>query len=228
MSTMTPPMICEACARRTWLLSRLAGHLDVRRGVIGELLGLGDAELIAAVAGGERDTVTRELATLDPADEATRRERAGLEGICRCDLRYPEALHELTCPPAGLLVSGGSARLRDLAGAGMVAIVGARRASGYGLRMAHALGRDLAAAGLTVVSGLALGVDAAAHGGALMSGGRTIAVLPAGADRAYPATHHRLLVQIREHGVAISELGPRSQARRWMFPARNRIIAAIL
>jgi DNA processing protein len=221
------PVICNACAGRTWLLSRLAGHLDVRRGVIGELLALSDAELIAAVGGGERETVTRELATLDPAAEAAARERAGLEGICGCDPRYPDALHELPCPPAALHVAGGAARLHELAGAGMVAIVGARQASGYGLQMAHALGRDLAAAGLTVVSGLALGIDGAAHDGALMSGGRTIAVLPAGADRAYPATHHRLLTRVREQGVAISELGPRSQARRWMFPARNRIIAAL-
>jgi DNA processing protein len=195
--------------------------------VIGELLAVGDAELIAAVGGGERETVARELATLDPAAEAAARVRAGLEGICRCDPRYPEALHELPCPPAALHVAGGSVRLGELTGAGMVAIVGARRASAYGLAMAHALGRDLAAAGLTVVSGLALGVDGAAHGGALESGGRTIAVLPAGADRAYPASHQRLLAQVRDQGVAISELGPRSQARRWMFPARNRIIAAL-
>jgi DNA processing protein len=222
-----PTTICDACARRTWLLSRLAGHLDVRRGVIGELLALGDAELIAAVGGAERETVARELATLDSAAEAATWGRAGLEGICRCDPGYPDALHELSCPPAALQVAGGAARLRELAGAGMVAIVGARRASAYGLQMAHALGRDLAAAGLTVVSGLALGVDAAAHEGALTTGGRTIAVLPAGADRAYPATHRRLLGRVREHGVAISELPPNCKVRRWMFPARNRVIAAL-
>ena len=227
MSATEPPAICDACARRTWLLSRLAGHLDVRRGVIGELLALGDAELIAAVGGGERETIAGELISLDAADEAVVRARAGLEGICRCDPRYPEALRELSCPPAALHMAGGSARLGELAGDGMVAIVGARQASGYGLQMARALGRDLAAAGLTVVSGLALGVDAAAHGGALESGGRTIAVLPAGADRAYPASHQRLLARVGEHGVAISELGPGSKPRRWMFPARNRIIAAL-
>ena len=227
MSASAASAICDACARRTWLLSRLAGHLDVRRGVIGELLALGDAELIAAVGGGERETVTRELAAQDPAAEAAVRERVGLEGVCRCDLGYPAALRDLSCPPAALHVAGGMARLRELASAGMVAIVGARQASGYGLDMAHALGRDLAAAGLTVVSGLALGVDGAAHDGALRSGGRTIAVLPAGANRAYPASHHRLLARVREQGVAISELGPGCAARRWMFPARNRIIAAL-
>jgi DNA processing protein len=227
VSAVAPPTICDACARRTWLLSRLAGHLDVRRGVIGELLALGDAELIAAVGGGERETVARELAILDPAAAAAARERAGLEGICRCDPDYPDALHELSGPPAALHVAGGAARLRELVDAGMVAIVGARQASGYGLQMAHALGRDLAAAGLTVVSGLALGVDGAAHEGALTHGGRTIAVLPAGVDRAYPATHHRLLTRVREQGVAVSELGPGCKVRRWMFPARNRIIAAL-
>jgi DNA processing protein len=89
------------------------------------------------------------------------------------------------------------------------------------------LAGELARAGLTVVSGMALGIDAAAHAGALDSSGATVAVLPGGADVAYPARHRRLLARIRQGGVAVSELGPGVAPRRWMFPARNRIIAAL-
>jgi DNA processing protein len=227
MSATAAPGVCDVCARRTWLLARLAGHLEVGRGRIAELLALGDAELIAAVAGRERGVVTRDLAAHDAVSAAAARQQARLEGICRCDSAYPQQLRELSCPPAALHVAGGSARLGELTEAGMVAIVGARRATSYGLEMARMLGRDLAAAGLTVVSGLALGVDGAAHEGALTGGGRTIAVLPGGADRAYPAGHARLLARVREQGVAISELGPGVGVRRWMFPARNRVIAAL-
>jgi DNA processing protein len=227
MSATPAPAVCDACARRTWLLTRLAGHLETGRGQIMELLALGDADLIDAVAGVARDAVTRDLAAHDAVSAAAARRRARLEGICRCDPAYPGQLRDLPCPPAALHVAGGSARLGELAEAGMVAIVGARRATSYGLEMARVLGRDLAAAGLTVVSGLALGVDGAAHDGAVTGGGRTIAVLPGGADRAYPAAHARLLARVREQGVAISELGPGVGVRRWMFPARNRLIAAL-
>ena len=105
-------------------------------------------------------------------------------------------------------------------------MVGARRASTYGREVARELGRELAAAGLVVVSGLAFGIDACAHRGALESG-LTVAVLGCGADVAYPAAHRSLWRRIGESGLVLSELPPGSGAWRWTFPARNRIMAAL-
>ena len=108
-----------------------------------------------------------------------------------------------------------------------VAIVGARRAGADGLQVAHALGRGLAAAGVTVVSGMALGIDSAAHAGALEVGGPTITVLAGGADVPYPASKrslHRALVRTQ---AAISEMPPGFKPFRWCFPARNRTIAGL-
>jgi DNA processing protein len=224
---VSPPRVCEACARRTWLLGRLAAHLDLARARIDELLGLDELSLVAAVAGRERDLVRRGLADFDPGAEAARRDRAELEAVCRCDPGYPPALRELPAAPAVLHVAGELARLHALVSEPPVAIVGARRATEYGRETAHGLAGQLASAGLTVVSGMALGIDAAAHAGALAAGGVSLAVLPGGADRAYPAAHRRLHGQLRERGVAVSELGPGIAPRRWMFPARNRIIAAL-
>ena len=109
-----------------------------------------------------------------------------------------------------------------------VAIVGTRHASPHGLELARALGRDLSVAGLTVVSGMALGIDAAALTGALEGGGCPIAVLPAGAERAYPAAHRALYRRIlASGGAAVSELPPGSAVRSWTFLARNRVIASL-
>ena len=108
-----------------------------------------------------------------------------------------------------------------------VTIVGARRASAYGLRIAEQLAFDVTGAGLTVVSGMALGIDAAAHRGALRAGGRTIAVLGNGPDVAYPGSHRRLHAEIRANGAVISEYPPGSVARKHQFRERNRLMAAL-
>jgi DNA processing protein len=107
-----------------------------------------------------------------------------------------------------------------------VTVVGARRASSYGREVARELGRELAAAGLVVVSGLAFGIDACAHRGALEAG-LSFAVLGCGADVAYPAAHRSLWRRIGETGVILSELPPGTGPWRWTFPARNRIMAAL-
>jgi DNA processing protein len=219
--------VCPDCARRAWLLERLAGHLDQVRERISELLELENDPLVAAVGGERRRAIQAELAGHDPADLCTRVQRAGLEAICRCDPGYPAALRDLPSPPAVLHVAGSVDRLAELLGEPAVALVGSRRPSGYGLETARRLAGELAGAGLSVVSGMALGIDAAAHQGALDASGATIAVLPGGADVAYPVRHRRLLARIREGGLAVSELGPGVAPRRWMFPARNRIIAAL-
>jgi DNA processing protein len=217
---------CHRCLARAWLIGELGSHLEVARGRIAVALALGDDELIA-VAGGEREASLRErLAGFDAADARERSARHRLELICRCDPAYPRRLRELEGPPAVLHVAGGLDRFLALAAGEPVAIVGARRASTYGIEVAQSLGRGLASAGLAVLSGMALGTDSAAHTGAV-SAGATIAVLPAGAERAYPQAKRGLYTRILEMGAVVSELPPGSRVWRWAFPARNRIIAAL-
>lgn len=108
-----------------------------------------------------------------------------------------------------------------------VAIVGARACSSYGRHVAYQLARDFAVAGVTVVSGLARGIDAAAHRGTLDAGGLTVAVLGCGIDRDYPAAHAELARRVSESGAVVSEYAPGVEPAPWRFPARNRIIAAL-
>ena len=108
-----------------------------------------------------------------------------------------------------------------------MAVVGARRASSYGLEVARSLGRGLSAAHVTVVSGLALGVDSEAHAGALEASGRTIGVLAGSAHTAYPVRGWRLHAAVARRGAVVSEMPPGAEAHRWCFVARNRIIAAL-
>lgn len=218
---------CDACVSRTWLLGRLAGHIDVLRGRIDEVLELDDHDLIAAAAGRDEDQVRHELEALNVDAVRNRSQAVGLETICVCDPAYPTALRALEAPPAVLHVAGGLDRLLKLTGHESVALVGSRRPSAYGIEMAKSLGRGLGLAGLPVVSGMALGIDSAAHAGALEADARTIAVLPGSAHRPYPAGKRALHRQILAAGAAVSELGPGISVRRWMFLARNRIIAGL-
>ena len=135
-------------------------------------------------------------------------------------------LDELPDPPRDKLYARGD-HIDDALNAPTVAVVGARACSGYGAQVARTLGRDLAAAGVTVVSGLARGIDAEAHRGALDAGGRTVAVLGCGIDRDYPAAHAELARRIAETGGIVSEYEPGVEPAPWRFPARNRIIAAL-
>jgi DNA processing protein len=224
---VSTPTACARCLGRTWLLGRLAGHLDVERQRIQPLLELGDEDLISAVAGNDQDAVSGELAAFDPGPARARCAAAGVELVCRCDAGYPSLLRELPAAPAVLHVAGGLERFLRLSAEAMVSIVGARRTSPYSLEVARSLARGVASGGVTVVSGMAFGVDGAAHEGAIEGGGATIAVLPAAPERPYPAAARRLHRRILAASAAVSELGPGVPVRRWMFPARNRIIAAL-
>jgi DNA processing protein len=234
---------CAACLRRTWLLSQVAGGLEVahsRRRPIRSVLALEDDALIDAVCGG---TALREQpASMSPSELLASAAAAGLEVVCRHGAGYPTRLLDETAPPAALFVRGGDdarARLTRLVGdvgdarddddpVAAVAIVGTRRASPEGLEIARMLGRGLAGAQVTVVSGLALGVDSAAHAGAVEVCGPTIAVLGGGADVPYPTRKAGLYEAIlAAGGVVVSEMPPGFRAFRWNFPARNRIIAAL-
>lgn len=218
---------CPDCLRRTWLLERLAGHLDQVRDRIDALLELDDEELIAAVAGARSDAVTGEHRAFHPEAARARSVEAAVETVCRCDPAYPVRLRELPAPPAVLHVVGGADRLGELVAETAVAVVGARQASPYGLEFAGALSRGLGSAAVPVLSGMARGIDSAALRGALSVEGSTVAVLAAAPERAYPVSARHLHRRIPERGALVSELGPGTQTRRWMFPARNRIIAAL-
>lgn len=224
-----PPSACATCLRRTWLVARLAGHIGIalseRRGVPG-VMALSDRELVEALAGRDRGAVRRGYAAFDSGAAQRRAARAGLQTTCRHQPGYPARLAEMPDAPAVLHVRGGLGRLTELAGGRTIAIVGARRATPQGLEIARGLGRGLASAGVTVVSGMALGVDAAAHDGALATGS-TIAVLAGGADRPYPPSKRGLWERIARGGAVVSEFPPGFVARRWGFPARNRIIAGL-
>ena len=141
------------------------------------------------------------------------------------DAAFPPLLAAIHDPPPQLFLRGGG-KVELLAGPA-VAVVGARSCSAYGRSVARSLGRELAAAGLVVVSGLARGIDGEAHRGALEAGGATVAVLGCGIDRDYPAAHAELARRIRERGLVVSEYEPGVEPAPWRFPARNRIIAGL-
>ncbi len=161
-------------------------------------------------------------------DETAYRARlaaAGVRWVARSSRAFPAALAAIFDPPPGLFVRG--AAPLELLDRPAVAIVGARACSAYGSHVARAFGRELAAAGLLVVSGMARGIDGEAHRGALDAGGATVAVLGCGIDRDYPAAHAELARRICRDGLVVSEYPPGVQPAPWRFPARNRIVAGL-
>jgi DNA processing protein len=170
----------------------------------------------------ERATAVRRQAEEIAAREEERAASLGASVLTLVDADYPRSLLDLSLPPPVLYVLG------TLPAAPAVTIIGSRRVDLYGLAVAEAFGRDLAAAGAVVVSGFAHGVDAAAHRGALTAaGGRTVAVLGCGLAVDYPRGHARLARQIAERGALISEFPPGTAPAQWQFPVRNRILAAL-
>ena len=145
--------------------------------------------------------------------------------VRRRDPTYPALLARIHDPPPALYLRGAGSE--PLLARAAVAVVGARSCSAYGRSVARSLGRELAAAGLVVVSGMARGVDGEAHRGALDAGGVTVAVLGCGVDRDYPAAHAELARRICERGLVVSEYEPGVEPAPWRFPARNRIIAGL-
>ncbi|HUP58814.1 MAG TPA: DNA-processing protein DprA [Thermoanaerobaculia bacterium] len=156
---------------------------------------------------------------------ATRQRVASLREsvITRIDPAYPPLLKEIIDPPLALHVRGDASLLVKPS----VAMVGSRRASPYAINAAHSLGRQLAKAGLAIVSGLARGVDAASHQAALESDAKTIAVLGTGIDVIYPRSHARLFRTIERDGVIVSEFPPGTPPKRENFPVRNRVISGL-
>jgi DNA processing protein len=161
-------------------------------------------------------------------DERAYLERLAADGyrfLQRSSTDFPPLLRAIHDPPAGLFLRGVTEP--ELLSRPAVAIVGARASSGYGASVARNLGRELAAAGLVVVSGLARGIDAEAHRGALEAAGATVAVLGCGIDRDYPAAHAELARRLADVGLIVSEYAPGVEPAPWRFPARNRIVAGL-
>ena len=179
---------------------------------------------LAAVRGGAGSPGDRAIAAeVDPRSVRARMSDLGDRFVTAADREYPASLLDLPDPPAWLFVRGRS--LLELGTA--VAVVGARLCSPYGRDSAVTLAGLLAEAGLTVVSGAALGVDGAAHEGALAGGGHTVAVLGSGLDRPHPQTNRALIERIGREGTVVTEYPPGAVAQPRWFPARNRIIAGL-
>lgn len=228
---MSTPNACPECQRRAQLLAALAPYIEKRAiqpaaPPLTDLLSLRSEDFARSVASEAAERLLAETAAIPE-----RVLRAGLESAdcwatCRHDQHFPQSLRHAADAPWCLFGRGEPGFLSDFDEKPVVTLVGARRASTYGREIARTLGRDLASVGITVTSGMAFGVDACAHRGALEAG-RTVAVLGCGPDVAYPATHRSLWRRIQENGLVLSELPPGTGAWRWSFPARNRIMAAL-
>jgi DNA processing protein len=158
-----------------------------------------------------------------PEELVTQCQQHGIALLSKRDARYPDSLRKIADPPLFLFVKGEFQASDNLA----VAIVGTRHATQYGHQQAERLASELSRHGFTIVSGLALGIDGAAHRGALAAEGRTIAVLGGGLLHIFPQEHHDLADKIVTHGAVISEYVPEQTPQRGMFPQRNRIISGL-
>lgn len=228
---MASPGACVGCLRRSWLLAALGPYVEkIATGEVGsrspELLRLSNEDLVEVAA---PKVAGHLLARIEALSEKRLLEELLLAecwACCRHGELYPDSLREASDAPWALIGRGDPRLLDGLERFQAVTIVGARRATSYGREVARELGRELAAAGLVVVSGLAFGIDGCAHRGAL-DAGRTIAVLGCGPDVPYPASHRALWRRLCEEGAVISEFPPGATPWRWTFPARNRIMAAL-
>jgi DNA processing protein len=194
------------------------------------------ARVYKALGGDRRQTIdaARVAAALGDSDERVRQARlqavraiTAASGVADLlpitDPRYPERLRHIPDPPVVLWVTGAADALQGA----LVAVIGSRYPTSAGLMVARHLSTELARAGLTVVSGLARGIDAAAHQGALDAGGRTVAVLGNGLDIVYPSENRRLAAGVRGAGAMVTEFPPGTPPHARHFPLRNRIISGL-
>lgn len=169
------------------------------------------------------DKIRRAWAEIDAEGEIARCREQGITILVEADARYPAVLREIHDPPGVLFVRGEFKPQDGMA----VGIVGTRHPTQYGLRQAERLAASLARAGLTIISGLARGIDGAAHRGVLSAAGRTIGVLASGVLNIYPPEHDQLAADVAAHGALISESPPGAQPLAGAFPQRNRIISGL-
>ncbi len=215
-----------------WLALTLVPGLGAL-GIARAWRGLGSAEAVFKVPAttllsfGIRSAAAKAVSAFsDWSQVATLRRQVcdiGGEIISLEDPRYPENLALIADPPSVLFIKGSVEHLQLPA----ISVVGARRASELGRRFAYSLGSRLAGQGLAVISGLALGVDGAAHEGSLRGGGPTVAVLGTGLDVVYPAAHRHLSERIVENGTLLTEFPPGTGPDKAHFPRRNRLVSGL-
>ncbi|HEY7890723.1 MAG TPA: DNA-processing protein DprA [Solirubrobacteraceae bacterium] len=220
---------CDGCLRRSWLLTALAGYLDARRHDLQRLtrlLTLSDGDLVRALGAHKRQDLREQYESFERS-----RVRLGLcaAAICRHDPNYPYMLNQAQAlgTPAVLYIDGDVERFKTMFTEPAVAIVGIRKATDYGIEIARSMARDLTAAGVPVISGLAEGIAAAAHLGAIDAGGPTLTVMPGGVDICYPANKRALFASMKGSGCAVSELPCGFRMRRWCYAGRSRIVTGL-
>jgi DNA processing protein len=215
-----------------WLaFARISRIGSVRAGLLEGYFGSMEAAWKASTAelraaGIDRGTITSIVSgreKVSPDEELERHARAGVRGLTWNDEDYPRRLKEVDDKPPVLFVRGDLRPQDEWA----VAIVGTRRATPYGRQAAEHFATDLARQGITIVSGLARGIDAVAHRAALAAGGRTIGVMACGLDLVYPPEHAKLAQEIMKSGALVSDYPLGTQPRSEFFPRRNRILSAI-
>jgi DNA processing protein len=231
-SRVDSPHACPDCLRRSWLLALLGPYIErTATGEPGrrspELLRLANQDLVEVAAPKVGTQLLGRVAALSESHLREELERAGCWACCPHGAHYPGQLLDAADAPWALIGRGSAALLARVETFRAVTVVGSRRATSYGREVARELGRELAGAGMVVVSGLAFGIDGCAHRGALDAAGHTIAVLGCGPDVAYPGAHRSLWRQVCDSGAVVSELPPGATPWRWTFPARNRIMAGL-
>ena len=191
----------------------------------GRVLDAGESRLKGVPGVGSRlaGLIARARREVDAEGELRLCRERGVVPVPRSGESYPPTLGDIPDPPSLLYVRGSIEPADQLA----IALVGSRKCTPYGLRIAERLASSLARVGLTVISGLARGIDAAAHRGALAAGGRTLAVLANGLAEIYPPEHERLAEEVAASGALISESPMRQQPLAGLFPQRNRIISGL-
>lgn len=218
--------VCSQCARHAWLLAKLSVRLDSRTRNLSRvwpLLELPDTQLIDALGGGRRAELHAAYAEWEPPAPAD----VELQSICRHHPAYPRSLRDNPLAPHTLTLRGGIERLSTILDEKVVAIVGTRRASDYGMETARGLARGLAATGLTIASGLAEGIPAAVHSGALEADGSTLTVMAGSVERCSPAWCDALYRRIASNGCAVSEIPSSGRNRRWWQAGRARTLALL-
>lgn len=218
--------ICHRCLRRAWLQEKLSAQLDYKArdpARLWRILELSDLELIDAVGGRRRTELHAAYLTWEPSSSLD----GGPHGLCRHHSTYPSSLREDPLAPHSLEVRGAVERLPEVLDGKLVAIVGMRRASDYGMETARRLARELASCGITVASGLTEGIPSAVHTGVLDAGAASLAVMTCGVERCTPAWCASLLSQIVEHGCVIAETRESPRMRHWWQYASARTLALL-
>ena len=204
--------------------TRMAGKLLDRFRTPQAVFRASRSELEAAgVSGAVGQSISSGCSFEDALDQQHKMAERGAAVIVRSDPRYPALLREIFDPPILLFARGRLELLQPF----HFAVVGTRRPTPYGLAAAERLGADLARAGLTIVSGMARGIDTAAHKGALSAGGDTVAILGCGVDVIYPSENRKLAADLSAKGLLLSEFAMGSTAFPQNFPIRNRIISGM-